>query len=99
MSDPVGDDAPEGFLFELPAELSKAAPPARPTAAAPTAAQEAELAKAARVVAAAGPASVQHGRPAGAGNALAFHTWRQEPPTKGGIAPKKAASDELCNQF
>jgi hypothetical protein len=92
MTDPVDDDAPEGFLFELPAELSKAAPPARPAAAAPTAAQEAELAKAARVVAVPGPASVQHGRPAGAGNALAFHTWRQDPPPKGGGAPKKDGS-------
>jgi hypothetical protein len=100
MSNPVDDDVPEGFLFELPSELSKAAPPPRAAANAPSAAQEAELAKAARVVAAAAPASVQHGRPAGAGNAMAFHTWRKDPKgtagkdpsTTGGNAPKKPGS-------
>jgi hypothetical protein len=105
MSDPVDDEAPEGFLFELPSELSKAAPPPRPTALQPDAAQEAELARAARVVAATTPTSVQHGRPAGAANALAFHTWGKDtskdaagrdtagrdPSTKGD-APKKPGS-------
>lgn len=89
MTAPVDDDAPEGFLFELPSELSKAAPPPRPVANAPDAAQEAELAKAARAVAAPGPASVQHGRPKGAGNALAFHTWGKDPAPRHVEAPKK----------
>ena len=89
MTAPDDDDVPEGFLFELPSELSKAAPPPRPIASAPDAAQEAELAKAARAVAAPGPASVQHGRPKGAANALAFHTWGKDPASKGGDAPKK----------
>jgi hypothetical protein len=89
MTASVDDDAPEGFLFELPSELSKAAPPARSTAKAPDAAQEAELAKAARAVAAPGPASVQHGRPRGAGNALAFHTWGKDPASKDDDAPKR----------
>jgi hypothetical protein len=63
-------------LFEIPAELSKAPPP--PRASSPSAVQEAELQRAARAVAVA-PASVQHGRPTGAGNALAFHAWRKDP--------------------
>jgi hypothetical protein len=92
MSDP-GDDTPEGFLFDLPPELAKAAPSSAPTnvlpVAPPSAAQEAELLKAARAVAAPAPARPQHGRPAGAGNALAFHTWQRDPSTNPGDAPKK----------
>ena len=42
MHDPVDDDVPAGFLFELPAELAKAAPATPPTAKVATDADEAE---------------------------------------------------------
>jgi hypothetical protein len=82
------DDVPEGFLFEVSSELSKAAPPPRPAATAPDDAQEAELARAARAVATP-PAHLQHGRSAGAGNALAFHTWGKDPSSTPLHTPKK----------
>jgi hypothetical protein len=77
MNDPVDDDVPADFLFELPGALAKAPAPERPAALTPSAAEEAGLQKAARAVAAS-PSHVGHGRPAGAGNALAFHAWRKD---------------------
>ena len=77
------DDAPEGFLFELPGALAKAPAAAPPVAMTPSAAQEAELQKAARALSSA-PSPAGHGRPAGAGNALAFHAWRKDGVRKGG---------------
>ncbi len=83
MSHDDDDDAPEGFLFELPGALAKAPAAVPPVAVAPSAAQEAELQKAARALSAA-PSPAGHGRPAGAGNALAFHAWRKDGVRKGG---------------
>jgi hypothetical protein len=91
MHDPVDDDVPAGFLFELPAELAKVAPATPRTAKAPNDADEAGLQRAARVVAVAPPVSVEHGRPQGAGNALAFHAWRKDGVGDGATAAARNA--------
>jgi hypothetical protein len=77
VSDP--DDVPEGFEFSRSRQLAKAPPPERISPTDEPAATLEEARKPA-VAVAAGPAAPSHGRPAGAGNALAFHHWKKTPP-------------------
>ncbi len=73
------DDVPEGFEFSRSRQLAKAPPPERISPTDEPAATLEEAKKPA-VAVAAGPAAPAHGRPPGAGNALAFHNWRKTPP-------------------
>jgi hypothetical protein len=75
VSDP--DDVPEGFEFSRSRQLAKAPPPERPG---DEPAATLEDAKKPPVAVSAGPVAPAHGRPAGAGNALAFHNWKKTPP-------------------
>lgn len=77
MSDP--DDVPEGFEFSRSRELAKAPPPERQSPGDEPAATLESARKPALDVAA-GPVAPAHGRPVGAGNALAFHHWKKAPP-------------------
>lgn len=79
MVDP-DDDAPEGYSRPIRAKLAKAPPPEKAEAKEAAVDDEA-LAKAAKQTTAAEPAAPDHGRPKGAGNALAFHEWKKKPPT------------------
>ena len=82
MADDEG--APAGYSRPSSRRMMKAPPPEAPVEA--SIADE-ELKKAAKAVAA-GAAAPDHGRPAGASNALAFHGWQKNPPT-----PPKADDD------
>jgi hypothetical protein len=77
------DDVPAGFSFPRSSQLHKAPPP-RKFAAVADATDSVGVddhdKKSQAVVAAAAPAAPGHGRPVGAGNALAFHAWKKAPP-------------------
>lgn len=76
------DDFPDGFSFIRSRRLTKAPPPDRSaTVDTPAATLDPhDPARKAAAVVAAAPTDPGHGRPAGAGNALAFHAWKKPPP-------------------
>jgi hypothetical protein len=79
------DDMPEGFSFPRSSQLLKAPPRRRGpavdvAAAAASLGDDDHLKKAQAVIAPTAPADPGHGRPVGAGNALAFHAWKKAPP-------------------
>lgn len=81
MTDP--DDTPEGFSFPRSGRLAKAPPPERKAGPAdgPAATlDDDDPARKAAATVASAPVDPGHGRPAGAGNALAFHAWKKAPP-------------------
>ena len=81
MAEP-GD--PPGFLFAPSPALAKAPPGVAP--APPAEVQDGvvddEASRAAAAIASGAPVDPTHGKPVGAGNALAFHQWRK-PTLKG----------------
>ena len=69
--------APEGYSRPVDKRLLKAPPADAPAAPAEAAVDDEALKKAAKATTAAPPAAPDHGRPKGAGNALAFHNWKK----------------------
>lgn len=75
------DQAPTGFLFAPSAALKKRAEPGTRRAA-DVADDGVEQTTRPTLAEAPPPADLTHGKPVGAGNALAFHQWRKADPTK-----------------